>query len=172
MPNKISFELRQFGITHWVIRPDTGMVYPVFIRLPIELRRRLHLEQLSNDAIIDYALQKNWVIVQLTRLSSPLRGYRQLFQAEVWAASNTFGGRLRPYHSTVQLLRALEDYVGSRIKTIVRIFDFSTDTKQEIISHLASSADFAKLFIHSSGYFTRPVEYAQGELRPTPSGRP
>ncbi|HWY33507.1 MAG TPA: hypothetical protein VNX68_02600 [Nitrosopumilaceae archaeon] len=149
-------ELSTFGVRHFLVRPDDGKIIPTFINLPIELRRRLN-SPLSDSKVVIEALRRNWVIVKLKRTTVEVAGISQLFKAEVLAERHTFGGKIRAYHRTVELLKYLEQYAGNNLPIRVRIFAI-TDKITEVDTHLSSSADFAKIFIHTLSTYTRPIE--------------
>lgn len=152
----LKIALTNFGVRDFIISPE-GRIWPTFINLPIELRRRIN-STASDKQVIIQALQRGWVIVKLKRVTVKVEGISQLFKSEVWADRRTFGGRIRAYHRTVELLRYLENYAKHKLPVRVRIFSTVGDTTVEIDTHLSSSADFAKIFIHTIGNYNRPIE--------------
>ena len=154
----LRIELSQFGISDFIIRPDDGRIFPVFLRLPIELRRRLNSSLSDDKAIIALALQRHWVIVRLRRTTVYVRGMAQEYIAEVLAERQTFGGIIRSYHRTYELLRHMEKFTGNKLRVRVRIFTYPKSGPVEIDTHLSSSADFAKIFMHTYYSYNRPLE--------------
>jgi hypothetical protein len=155
----INIELSLFGLSYFLVDP-VGKVWPVFIRLPIELRRRLN-SSLPDAQVIALAIQRHWVIIKLQRTTVKTFGIAQKYRAEVLADRRTFGGKLRSFASTMQVLRQMEQYAAHPLPIRVRLFGLSDGKAIEVDSHLSSSTDFARIFIHTQQSYNRPLEEGQ-----------
>jgi hypothetical protein len=153
LPLKI--ELRNFGITHFLIRPD-GRTFAVFINLPVDLRKHLN-SALSDKAVIDYALQQHWVLIELQRTTVKFAGITQKYRVIVRAERHTFGGKIHSYPRTIELLKLLERSLNQLLRVTVKLFDFAGG-KSEIHSSFNSSADFAKIAIHTIALYNQSIE--------------